>query len=449
MRSLKRPAIRKSLERIATAGEVFADGTLIELLRDDTHPAELRLLISDGKNITIARRVRRDGRFYVPADLDAALLRMVCLPGRAAPYGSVPELFNEIARVFIRLCDLPEEFAELATAFVFSTWFADCVSTSPRLCVVGHGESGIAQFLRVLGSLTRHGMLISDAQPSKLIDAVRLIHPTLVLYPQVLGSGLRRLLHATRHRGFGTIGKESSTSVMCAVAVYGGAEIPDGSYGEFVQIPIAPTPKATPLWNVENNVVVATLQSKLLTYRLEHRARFSKPNQTSTEPLGSFGESAYVLASFIDDPELQKRILGHLRRRHQVALVDRAWGVESLILEALLFVCHEQNRGSVHVGEVTNVVNSILSFRGESLTYRARKIGAGLTKLGVVRERDRNGYGFYLSNETRRRIHDLAGAYDVPSSMQGLPGCDYCHTKKKSDVGVDKHQLPKHSSSVT
>ena len=145
-----------------------------------------------------------------------------------------------------------------------------------------------------------------------------------------------------------------------------------------------------------------------------------------------------MLASFVDDSELQKRILVHLRRRPQVALVNRAWQVESLVLESLLFVCHEENRGSVHVGDVTDIVNSILSFRGENLTFKARKIGATLTKLGLVSERDRNGYGFLLTQETRRRIHDVAKTYDVPSMIDGMPGCEDCkNARSKFDLEVN------------
>ena len=120
------------------------------------------------------------------------------------------------------------------------------------------------------------------------------------------------------------------------------------------------------------------------------------------------------------------RILAHLKTLHQVVLVDRSWQVESLILEALLVACHEDERDSLHVGEVTGIVNDILCLRGEAFKFKARKVGSRLTTLGLFSERGRNGYGFLLTQETRRRIHDLASAYDVPSLIDGVPGCEDC-----------------------
>src|SRR5713101_4971174 len=72
---------------IATAGEVFPDGTLVELVRKD-ETGELGLLKWDGTSATFAACLEHKGRTYVPPTLDPTILRAMRLPSRLVPYWS-------------------------------------------------------------------------------------------------------------------------------------------------------------------------------------------------------------------------------------------------------------------------------------------------------------------------------------------------------------------------
>ncbi|GAC1438189.1 MAG: hypothetical protein NVSMB58_32800 [Terriglobales bacterium] len=426
MRHSKHQRTAKSLEKIATAGEVFADGSLIELVRDTVDPGRINLLKWNGVTATIKREFSCSARMYIPISFDSSILASMSLPVAPTSYESVREIFDELAQVFITFCALPQRYADLSAAFVLSTWFADCSITSPRLCAVGSSGNGVVQFLRVLGSLCRHGILIANAPESELIGMVTKTKPTVILYDREFRNGIRGFLLASEHSDFGLLRKNRLTNISCASAFYCSPH-DQKSFRDYLQIPIAPVRHDLLPWAQDHNHIADNLQGKLLSYRLNNKQKFSKTIPELTDVFRSCGELPRLLAGFIvDDPELQMRILAHLRDLHQVVLVDRSWQVESLILEALLVACHEDERHSVHVGEVTEIVNEILCLRGEACKFKARKIGSRLTTLGLFSERGRNGYGFLLTQETRRRIHDLASTYDVPSLIDGMPGCDDC-----------------------
>jgi hypothetical protein len=112
---------------------------------------------------------------------------------------------------------------------------------------------------------------------------------------------------------------------------------------------------------------------------------------------------------------------------HDEALrLDRVSQIHSILVEALLVCCHER-RPAVHVSEIADLTNDILSRQGESLELSPREVGGKLKTLGFRTTRlDSSGRGLYILGETCNRIHELGTLYGVPSLKERLPGCAHC-----------------------
>jgi hypothetical protein len=108
--------------------------------------------------------------------------------------------------------------------------------------------------------------------------------------------------------------------------------------------------------------------------------------------------------------------------------LERSTSFEAIVLEALLFCAHDADLGdSVHVGKITQLVNTILMGRGATREVDPRKVGHVLRTLGFSPRRlDSAGRGILLVQEVRQTVHDLAWDLAVPSVRDGVAHCDYC-----------------------
>jgi len=99
-----------------------------------------------------------------------------------------------------------------------------------------------------------------------------------------------------------------------------------------------------------------------------------------------------------------------------------------VVLEAMLFLCHENRKQSVLVEDVSHVVNQILWKRGvRLLPVQPRGVGAKLKFLGFhTRRLGARGRGFVLTPEIRQQAHRLALRHN-PASTQVVDGCSDCH----------------------
>jgi len=90
-------------------------------------------------------------------------------------------------------------------------------------------------------------------------------------------------------------------------------------------------------------------------------------------------------------------------------------------------LCHEQKRNRALVGEFATIANGILEGRGETVKLDPRAVGDHLRLLGLFSERlGRAGRGIRFVEHVRRKIHQLAWAYDVRSIQDGVDRCKFC-----------------------
>ncbi|MGC2186502.1 MAG: hypothetical protein WA637_24760 [Terriglobales bacterium] len=128
----------------------------------------------------------------------------------------------------------------------------------------------------------------------------------------------------------------------------------------------------------------------------------------------------------MEAPDLQACLAMQLQGHDEGLRLDRVSQIHSILVEALLVCCHER-RPAVHVSEIADLTNDILSRQGELLELSAREVGGKLKTLGFRTTRlDSAGRGRYILGENCKRIHELGALYLAPSLKEPLPGCPHC-----------------------
>ena len=411
---------------IKTSGEVFSDGGTIELILD-AETQRLGLLLSDGENRTVAPRVEHRGRMYVPADLGPSILRAMTWPSKFSDYGSTERLFTAVRESFTTH-GFPTEVALLTTRFVFPTWFPECLPAAPSLSIVGPlPEANL--LLQLLGCLVRHPLPLAEVSRASLCSLPMDLQPTLLIDQGNFSPSTRRLLSASNNRNAYVPWKGALVNIYCPKAVYRGDTVGDGLFGDAaLQINLAPSRARLPIVSAKTQQEIATeLQPQLLAYRLKNIAKVRE----SEFDLPTFASPIRILARvlgacIVDAPELQAGLVP-LLEEHQERMRGERWiDLRCVVIEALLYYCHNGEKDRVHVGEIADVVGAILKGRGETPPSDPKPIGGILRLLQFSPKRDSKGYAIRLTEEVRREVHRLTSDYEVAAVQEGVALCPHC-----------------------
>jgi hypothetical protein len=406
-------------ELVPTSGEVLRDGSFLELVRDSATGTE-RVLHWSGGRSKIAPEHVFEGRCYVPTE-GAANLRH--LPSEPTPCGSTKILFNDVCKFAARSLTVNEDEAALLASFCFASFFCDCLPMSPCLLLYGPFCLAAVSVLRFLGCICRHPVLLAESTSRALPRELR---PTrLICQPD---ARLNQLLAALQFSGFG-ISDRGLRQVSGAAAIYVGAmELKSLFVNAGVWMPVPPLRSFSTQDEEREAATINNLQNRLLMYRLQNFAQVRSSQFDAPEFCGSTREMARALGRcIVDAADLQARLLDLLKPRDDAERTERIGRLEAVVVEALVVVCHEK-RPSVHVGQVAELANLILSRSGESFQLSPKEVGAKLKQLGLRTTRlDSAGRGIYLLTEQCALIHKLGRAFGAPTLRKGRPGCPHCN----------------------
>jgi hypothetical protein len=264
-------SVRSRAERsnVKTAGGVFADSTVIELVSGSA-PNKPDLLLWNGTKAIIAPRVEYDGRIYEAPELTATVYSATRLPSGCCDYGSVRDLCTAIASLFTGHLGLPEREAGLLAYFSISTWFADCLPTAPALAISSPVQGQGTDVLRLLRCLCRRPLMLADITPAGLRSLPMYLHPTLLINQPGLSPRMWTLLRTSSQRGlYVPAGKGGVLDLHGARAVFLGEDDTDKiAGGEVLHLPLAPSLFHFTLDDTRLEQIASELQPKLLRYRL-------------------------------------------------------------------------------------------------------------------------------------------------------------------------------------
>ncbi len=415
-RTQKTPAGKINV--VTTGGERFGDGDFLEIVRDDASGTVGLLHWEKGRSV-IAPEHRLNGNRYVPTE---AVTDLKHLPSQSASYLSSTQLFEDLRQFISKNTGLSSPDAMLLAFFCLGSFFSDVLSSCPCLLLSGDSLSAIS-LLRLLGCVCRHSLLLADAG---LQSTTRDLKPTRLICQA--DARLDNMLAALQFPGFG-ISDRGFREISGAVAVYvGDVELRSQHLATGIWLPVATSLRYfSTQHELQESAEITQLQNQLLQYRLQNLRSVSLAEFDAPQLSGSSREIARTFGRcIVGAPEIQARIVEVLAPRDGADRIERSTRVDAIIVESLVALCHEQ-RSSVHVSQVAQIANAILSRDQESLQLRPREVGARMKKMGMLTIRlDSAGRGIYLLRDECARIHRLGIDFGVPTLAKELPGCPHC-----------------------
>src|SRR2546426_6647306 len=122
---------------VTTAGEVFSDGAIIELVSGPAGGTKPHMLLWNGITAAVAPRVQYRNFTYEAPALSPSISRAIRLPQRCGDYKRVRELFNGISTLFDDHLHFSGQQSQLLASFCMSTWLADRLSVAPCVMITG------------------------------------------------------------------------------------------------------------------------------------------------------------------------------------------------------------------------------------------------------------------------------------------------------------------------
>jgi hypothetical protein len=439
MRARNHPATQS--EEVATAGELFSDGTVIELIRDTGPNGKFRLLHWSGSSGTAHERCTVDGNVYVPLALDPPIARALVLPNGTRPYGSTGRLFKEISSLVSRVTLLPENVVTPFAFYVLATWLFEFLPAAPCLWITVPPTTSTSALLQIISLLCRRALFLTEPA----VAAFRLIptqlKPTIVTEVSIITRPLLQLLRTSSRRGFLSASGGKWADPFCAKIVVSRQALRDPESAGFpLEIVLPPSGEYIPRLDAfEADRIASEFQPKLLEYRLMNRLEIKKPKFEVRDFSAPMQELAYDLgACVVGDDRLQRQILAHLEKDDREIQVNRSGLLESIVIEALLAACHDPKVSNVSVTDLTRSVNTILAARGDAREVSPENVGWKLRHIGLRTVPVTGGCkGLALPNEIRSEIHALAAGYGVRALYHGTgegkcPECKAVQNEKKA-----------------
>jgi hypothetical protein len=405
---------------IATAGELFPDGSMIELIAGgpDRIP---QLMLWDGKTETVADRLEYRGQVYAPARLDSTVLQELNLPTRCHPHGSTSELLAEIRQLIAKFVALDEKSASLVGRIVLCSALVDVVSVAPVLVITGPDIVRGNRLMELLHSLCRHSVSLTSVTPAGFRSLAGSARFTFLISQTTVSEQLQKLLEdaSSRDRKIphrGRLLDLFGIQVIQSDSAAGGDFWP----GRSVQISMVPTAHESPVFDLKaQHRLTIEFQQKLLSFRRANlgAARDLKFNASKVSfELRDLARS--LAAATPDDPELQAEVFD-LLRVEDTEIRSARWIDPSVIAaEAIWVACQESPGGFAYVAALADDAQGLLMGRGEETVIDPGVFGKQLKQLGFVTEpRDAKGRKLRLTEQVRNRAQQLMRDFGGPDHL--------------------------------
>jgi hypothetical protein len=406
---------------VVTSGELFSDGSVIDLVSSATD-SRLDVLFWHKRRKTVAPQVKYSGRVYQAVDLDETLLRAIRFPSNADDYGTTQKLFTGVCNLFERYIGLAHSEAALVTAWSCSTWFPDCLSSPPTLVISGPDMGHAITLFRLLSCLCRRSLVLADPNRSGLLAVTRL-RPTLLVnqpreFPKVWD-----LCGTSNYNGVYVLSNHGRVhNLACSKAFFGGmAAAPSDEAVHFV-LPAA-QPELPTLDERRQTEIANRFLPQWLMYRLRNFRSVRESRCDLRQLKLPNSELARNLTACIQaEPRLAEVIAPILQQQDQDARARRGCNVSAAIIEVIWAPLHETKE--ITISRITELTNALLRCRGEVLEYSAEEIGWKVKNLGFYRHRNGSGMVLRFSKEASLRIHEFGQQFGL--NLWSTPNCPYC-----------------------
>jgi hypothetical protein len=409
--------------RVATYGEVFPDGSILELIGGD-RAGNPRLSLWSGGSETTGAVIEYGGVAYEPGHFAGSLLRELKLPMQCQPHGTTRELLAEICKLAEHFVGLPPALASLVGRFVLCTWLLETLRVAPALILVGPDLARSNQLMTLLNCVCRHPLRMTGLTPAGLRSLPSGAGFTFLI-SQPIGDKLETLLDNASYRDQKILHQGGLLDLFGAQVIRMDS-IPSGEsfFHRSIVIPMTPGGEQLPVFDSDfQRRLAIDFQAKLRNFRratlsVARKLRFD--SSKFSFPMRMLADA--MAAATPDDAELQKEVLELLREKDNEIRAGRWIELNAVAVESLRMVCRESPGGSIYVGELLKIAQEILAGRGVDTKIDPGAFGKRLKFLGFPTEpRDAKGMKIRLSEEVCRRADQLARDYCVPRADEAAP----------------------------
>jgi hypothetical protein len=266
-------------------------------------------------------------------------------------FGSSRQLLDGICGVIKRFTGLADDYVLLAAHAVRASWFPEATDFPVTLVICGPPSPQGQRLFRVLSCLFRRALLLGEISLGSLCLLPMDFSPSLFIERYDHSPQLQKVIRATHTSGYipskGKLVRTRCTTVICSEEPLNGV-IPDWNA---IEIPVTHTRVSLPLLNEDaQHNVAEEFQPKLLMYRLTNYAQVTNSTFDAAPLTSSVNELARCLGRcVVDDPDRQADIIRLLKERDEEVEEERSWDRRVTVLEALLSLCHKENKDSVYV----------------------------------------------------------------------------------------------------
>jgi hypothetical protein len=406
-----------------TAGEVFADGAMIELV-GGVHFARPQLMLWNGSRETIGPIVEYDGQRYEPAEIDSSILQQLTLPTRSCPHGTTREFLMNICKLVANLVGLDQKAASLVARIVLCSAIIDAVSVAPVLVIAGPDIARANRLVRLLRCLCWHSVPLTSVTPASFCSLANGVRYTFLIGQASVSDKLRKLLDDASNRDRKIPFRGRLLDLFGVQVIQCDSVLADDARPRSIQISMLPTEAALPPFDQEAQQQIATeFQAKLLSFRRANLGPAQRLNFDASKFSFVLRDLAQSLAAATpDDAELQGDVFELLREEDAERRSARWTDLSAITVEAVLVAWKESPGEAFYVSELSNLPQAILSGRGEDSTIDPGGFGKCLKALGFATEpRDAKGRKLRLSEGVHDHALRLARDLDIPGPEVGSP----------------------------
>ena len=266
----RRSGAPRSAKGIASTGEIFVDGSMIELISSPSETDRPCLLFWDGHTAVVAPRVKHGGLVYEAEELPSSVYRATRFPSRCDDYGSARSLFASISDLFKHRLDLPDRESALVACFAVASWLVDQLPTAPILTISGPEQEIGISVLALLDCVCRHPLMSAELTAGALRSLPTQFGFTLLVCQEGTNSRMERLFRASRFRGVHLLGNRGKViDLYGPKAIFCGNDAVDLGGGA-IEVSAAPSRMtiSSALDLRVQDEIAEHFQPRLLMYRL-------------------------------------------------------------------------------------------------------------------------------------------------------------------------------------
>jgi hypothetical protein len=396
---------------IATTGEVFADGTTIDLI-GGVQSGNPRLMVWNGSKEIVGSLVEHDGRLYEPAPINSGVLQELSLPTRCRSHGNTREFLTETCKLLANFVGLEEKPTALVGRIVLCGSLIDAVSVAPALMIVGPDTPRANRLVALLRCLCRHALRLTGVTPAGLCSLPSGARFTYLISQTSMSDKLRLLLdHASnRDRRIPSRGRLLDlfgVQVIHSDSVLAGESWPRRS----IQISMIPTGRELPHLDLDTQrQIMSDFQPRLLSFRRANLRTAHKMRFDASQFSFVLQDLAHSFAAATpDDTKLQSELFDLLQEKGTEIQSETWLELNCVLLEAIVVAGSESPGGVVYIADLAEIAQEILRRRGErTVEIDPGVFGKRLKVLGFSTEpRDARGKKLRLTDAVLNRARLL------------------------------------------